>query len=109
MIDLVAAKEVLERACNEMCPELKVDGKLPEVVGHVVGMRPVREGGPRVENEFSTTRTGKRVLITHNYGHGGQGYMASWGSAMHAVELMESGYETLAKESRYAQHIFSRL
>ncbi|ORZ03301.1 hypothetical protein BCR43DRAFT_44110 [Syncephalastrum racemosum] len=108
-VDPVAAKEVLERACNEMCPELKLDGKLPKVVGHVVGMRPVRKGGPRLENEFAATHTGKRVLITHNYGHGGQGYMASWGSAIHAVDLMESGYLTLAQEGAYAQNVFSRL
>ncbi|KAH8556840.1 hypothetical protein BGW37DRAFT_474423 [Umbelopsis sp. PMI_123] len=62
-----------------------------DIVRQNVGLRPTREGGPRVENEFCTAPSGKTLLITHNYGHGGYGVQTSWGSATAAAKLVVSG------------------
>ena len=61
------------------------------MVRHAVGLRPVREGGTRVEAE--RTREGWCV---HSYGHGGGGYQGSYGCAMEVEGivrgiLMEDG------------------
>jgi D-amino-acid oxidase len=48
------------------------------VLGVRVGLRPVREGGPRVE------RAG---AIVHCYGHGGAGLTLSWGCAAEVARL----------------------
>ncbi len=47
----------------------------------VVGLRPFRVSGYRVEAE----KLGDKVLV-HNYGHGGAGVTLSWGTAHLAVE-----------------------
>ncbi len=52
------------------------------VIRTVVGLRPFRPSGFRVECE---DLGGGRVLV-HNYGHGGGGVSLSWGSAWLAVE-----------------------
>jgi D-amino-acid oxidase len=46
------------------------------VLGHRVGLRPVRDG---VRLEVQATRCGR--YIVHNYGHGGAGVTLSWGCA----------------------------
>jgi glycine/D-amino acid oxidase-like deaminating enzyme len=48
-----------------------------------VGFRPMRDAGPRVEKEYVGDKT-----IVHNYGHGGNGVILSWGTAAHAVSLL---------------------
>ncbi|WP_375201275.1 FAD-dependent oxidoreductase [Hyphococcus sp.] len=50
----------------------------------VVGLRPYRGSGFRLEHE----KFGRRDVI-HNYGHGGCGVTLSWGCAQLAVELAE--------------------
>jgi glycine/D-amino acid oxidase-like deaminating enzyme len=55
-----------------------------QVVRSVAGIRPFRQGGPRIEREPRTT--GK--IVVHNYGHGGAGFTLSWGSAALAAELL---------------------
>lgn len=54
-----------------------------DIIRHGVGLRPLRDGGPRIE----TDRVGG-VSIVHNYGHGGFGYQASFGCADAAVKLV---------------------
>jgi D-amino-acid oxidase len=49
-----------------------------EVLGARAGLRPIRDGGPRVE------RVGD---VIHCYGHGGSGLTLSWGCARSVVEL----------------------
>ncbi|KAI0106217.1 D-amino-acid oxidase [Nemania sp. FL0031] len=80
-VDMELTQRMLRRAVD-ICPEL-TDGKGPEslkVVGHVVGLRPAREGGIRVDKERIDG-----VWVVHNYGHGGYGYQSSYGCAK-AVE-----------------------
>ncbi|RUS28938.1 hypothetical protein BC938DRAFT_481249 [Jimgerdemannia flammicorona] len=65
-----------------------------------VGFRPARKGGVRVETEVLETRTGKQVLICHNYGHGCMGYQTSWGSSNRVVELIEQEWVQLENKAR---------
>src|SRR5687767_12819148 len=57
------------------------------VVRTVVGLRPFRRSGFRVEAE----PLGDKLLV-HNYGHGGCGVTLSWGTASLAIDrIVESG------------------
>jgi len=56
------------------------------VIRTVVGLRPYRRSGFRVEREAFGEKT-----IIHNYGHGGGGVSLSWGSANLAVEELAKG------------------
>lgn len=92
--DEALAKRIMER-CVKAFPEL-VGGKGTaadlDVIRHGVGLRPVREGGTRVEKE----RIGD-VWVVHNYGAGGAGYQNSYGAAMAAVKLVEEVVGEVAK------------
>ncbi|MEU4570615.1 FAD-dependent oxidoreductase [Micromonospora sp. NPDC023956] len=72
---------ILARAIA-LVPELAV----APVVGERVGLRPARQGGPRVEAEH---RAGG--LLVHAYGHAGAGMTLSWGSADEVCALVEAG------------------
>lgn len=81
----------------ELCPALTNNQKGIEhlsVIRHNVGLRPVREGGVRIEREMVGG-----VWVVHNYGHGGFGYQSSYGCAKVAVGLAEGvvGVEGRAK------------
>lgn len=73
--DPATAEAILVR-CTARIPELR-DAR---VIGHAVGLRPARHGGPRLEAE-----PGGRIV--HNYGHGGAGVTLSWGCADAAADL----------------------
>ncbi|WP_329409681.1 FAD-binding oxidoreductase [Streptomyces sp. NBC_00704] len=77
--DPAAAREIVRR-CAEVEPSLAG----ARVVGHRVGLRPVR---PEVRLE--TERRGDALLL-HNYGHGGAGLTLSWGCAAEAVDLLRA-------------------
>ena len=53
----------------------------------VVGLRPYREKGFRVEREHIGSKT-----VVHNYGHGGAGLTLSWGTAKLALDLGLQGH-----------------
>ncbi|HEV8135676.1 MAG TPA: FAD-dependent oxidoreductase [Pyrinomonadaceae bacterium] len=55
----------------------------------VVGLRPYRPEGFRVETE----KLGDKLLV-HHYGHGGAGITLSWGSAHLALELARDSRQT---------------
>jgi D-amino-acid oxidase len=63
-----------------------------DIIRHGVGLRPLREGGPRLEKDEV-----EGVKIVHNYGHGGFGYQASFGCANEVVSLVE---EVLQSKTR---------
>jgi len=74
------------KRCVALCPAL-TNGKGIEhlsVIRHAVGLRPMREGGPRVEKEKIDG-----VWVVHEYGHGGYGYQSSYGSAKVTVGLVQ--------------------
>lgn len=60
---------------------VKVDRN--RIIREVVGLRPYRDAGFRVEAE----RVGQKLLI-HNYGHGGAGITLSWGTASQALDIL---------------------
>ncbi|KAK6043746.1 hypothetical protein COOONC_18749 [Cooperia oncophora] len=60
--------------------------KKAKVMSHHVGLRPGRSD-VRLEAEIKTSN-GKKVLIVHNYGHGGSGVTLFWGCAMDVVKII---------------------
>jgi D-amino-acid oxidase len=67
-----ATRDAILARCRALVPELAA----APVVGERVGLRPIRDGGPRVEAERTEGGT-----IVHAYGHGGAGMTLSWGCA----------------------------
>lgn len=61
-------------------PRVQIDPS--RIVRTVVGLRPFRASGFRVETE----KVGSK-LVVHNYGHGGGGITLSWGTSQLAVDL----------------------
>ena len=66
------------RKCTKLIPALEG----AEVVGGWAGLRPVRYP---IRLEVEGRPTGPSIV--HNYGHGGHGFILSWGSALEASKL----------------------
>nr|POE66164.1 d-amino-acid oxidase [Quercus suber] len=83
-VDHLTTKLILER-CRPMVPELRtgVDGEF-EVISAQCGLRPGREGGPRMEREDVAGK-----LVVHAYGHAGAGYQNSIGSAKLTLKMVD--------------------
>lgn len=80
------AVRIMQR-CVDLNPALTAGSKRIEdlsVIRHGVGLRPMREGGPRIEREQI-----KGGWVIHAYGHGGYGYQSSYGTAMEVVRSVE--------------------
>jgi D-amino-acid oxidase len=75
-----AVADRILRDCAEVEPRLRNAA----VLGHRVGLRPVR---PQVRLEAARDRAGG-PLIVHNYGHGGAGVTLAWGCARAAAALV---------------------
>jgi D-amino-acid oxidase len=69
------------RRCTELVPEL-VGAR---IIGHRVGLRPVRE--PRIRLEIDPVGLPGGARLVHNYGHGGAGVSLAWGCADAVTEL----------------------
>ncbi|KAG8036462.1 hypothetical protein G9C98_003784 [Cotesia typhae] len=82
------AKSIRER-CEELLPSLSK----AKTLKHVVGLRPYREGGVRVEIEKISNGRGKAVIV-HNYGHGGYGVTTAPGTAQYAIELVQNYHKS---------------
>ncbi|KAK4944767.1 D-amino acid oxidase [Elasticomyces elasticus] len=94
-VDHELAHRIMQRAVKA-CPDLTGgSGKVEDldVIRHGVGLRPVREGGARVERERMSSG-----WVVHNYGHGGAGYQSSYGCAQGVVRLVKE--VTSAKVSK---------
>lgn len=63
-------------------PFAPVKSSMDRVIRSIVGLRPYRKTGFRLE----AVRQGRRTII-HNYGHGGGGVSLSWGCAELAAEM----------------------
>lgn len=95
-VDPELAARIMERAVKA-CPALtRGSGKVEDldVIRHGVGLRPVREGGARIEKELLNA---SNTWVVHNYGHGGAGYQCSYGCAQAAVKLVEEATAVNAK------------
>lgn len=109
--DVCATRRILERA-RGLCPELlRGSALLPspslhsqsevvvtenqkrkefEVLNVNIGLRPMRQGGARMEREM----LGSGRVVVHAYGHGGAGFQNSVGAAREVVGLVvrEEGF-----------------
>ncbi|KAJ3110512.1 hypothetical protein HDU96_006516 [Phlyctochytrium bullatum] len=106
--DMEIARGIMER-CIAVCPELVVNGKLPEIVEHSVGLRPTREGGVRLDAQYAKTASGREILLINNYGHGGFGYQSSWGCAANVVKIVRRAIGVSVDDkilARYLEDIF---
>lgn len=60
------------------------------VVREVVGFRPARKGGLRLERgDDLVIGNRKRIPVFHNIGHGGAGWQSSWDCAEEIVHLVK--------------------
>ncbi|THH21228.1 hypothetical protein EW146_g288 [Bondarzewia mesenterica] len=98
-VDIATAEGILSRA-KAFVPALAD----PEtrILSHNVGLRPAREGGPRVEAQIVELPTkgdlvpklvqgddeSAKVLVVHAYGFGPAGYQQSWGAAAEAMRSL---------------------
>lgn len=83
---------ILKRT-GELLPIL-LNGEV-EMLKAVVGFRPSREGGARIEQEkISSDR-----IVIHNYGAGGTGFQAGMGMARDAVDLAAESMMKLKSKS----------
>jgi hypothetical protein len=76
--------EVREKLLSEFrktFPAMLGEGEEYRVMADIVGRRPTRHGGPRIEGE-----TVDGGFIMHAYGLGGRGYELSWGVAEEVVK-----------------------
>ncbi|MCJ1354613.1 MAG: hypothetical protein MMC33_004602 [Icmadophila ericetorum] len=87
-VDDEMTKNLLE-AGKKLAPELLKENGEFEVVSVQVGLRPSREGGPRVELEVLPAGE----VVVHEYGHGGAGYQNSIGSANQVLRLLQAHFK----------------
>ena len=73
--------ERILRDCQTLVPELEKAVLVESRVG-------VRPGRPAVRLESDRLSDGR--LLIHNYGHGGQGFLLSWGCADEVVRLIQT-------------------
>jgi D-amino-acid oxidase len=81
-IDMEIAQDEIRRA-HKLAPE--VVSEAPDIAGYVVGIRPARKGGFRLEKE----QVAKNKYIIHAYGFNGGGYAFSYGAAYMVGTLVE--------------------
>ncbi|KAJ3494792.1 hypothetical protein NLG97_g3845 [Lecanicillium saksenae] len=80
---LAAGQELRQYASLSAANSKKVS-----VITDVVGRRPTREGGMRIDLEKQLV-AGRQVTVLHAYGAGGRGYEISWGVANEVALLAE--------------------
>lgn len=88
-VDIPTRELILQRAAR-VYPPLITNGLPPnaggfKVISDIVGRRPTRNGGPRIERETLGEKT-----IIHAYGLGEFGYKLSWGAAKEVLKLVKS-------------------
>lgn len=81
---LEVRKSLLEKFAATYPTILGKDGKFT-VIKDIVGRRPTRKGGMRLETQ--RTQGGKSII--HAYGLGGRGYELSWGVAEGVINLLK--------------------
>jgi glycine/D-amino acid oxidase-like deaminating enzyme len=88
--------QIDERLGGRLRVEPDLDALHPEVP-YLVGVRPHRLGGVRIERgEPITGSDGQSKQVVHNYGHGASGITLSWGTARLAARLVEQALASLS-------------
>lgn len=62
----------------------EIDLSPERVRGYVAGLRPFRQGSPRLEVQHIGKKT-----VAHNYGHGGSGITMAWGSCLELLDQLD--------------------
>ncbi|KAJ5463860.1 hypothetical protein N7475_006995 [Penicillium sp. IBT 31633x] len=83
-VDLEIARDEIARA-HRLAPGIVPEHPLADTVSHIIGIRPSRKGGFRLDSE----RKGSRVILSA-YGFGGGGYAFSYGVADALVKMVET-------------------
>ncbi|CAG8599563.1 1285_t:CDS:10, partial [Dentiscutata heterogama] len=88
--DAKVADAIITR-CLSTRPDLLPKGETElKIKRHGVCLRPVRKNGIRIETEWILSeKTGKKILLCHNYGHGGYGWQSSYGASMHVIQTLK--------------------
>jgi D-amino-acid oxidase len=81
----IAADPAVAREIQNRCAEIEPRLRDARVLGHRVGLRPVR---PTVRLEVEKIGSARCV---HNYGHGGVGVSLSWACAREAAAMLMAG------------------
>ncbi len=81
----LAADPAVAREIQNRCADVEPRLRDARVLGHRVGLRPVRPTVRLDVEEFG------RARCVHNYGHGGVGVTMSWGCAREATALLVAG------------------
>lgn len=89
--------QILENAAKAYPPILGPEGKF-NVIRDIVGRRPFRKGGLRLERE-PMERNLKGRFVVHAYGAGGSGYALSWGVAEEVVNLVQKSQSSISRAS----------
>lgn len=78
------ARDEIARA-HRLAPEIVPESPSEETLSYIVGIRPSRQGGFRLDSE----QVGQRTVVSA-YGFGGGGYAFSYGVAAAVVKMVES-------------------
>ncbi|KAL4903019.1 hypothetical protein BDW74DRAFT_55826 [Aspergillus multicolor] len=82
-VDMEIARDEIARA-HRLAPEIVPANPPEESISHIIGIRPSRDGGFRLDSET----IGERVVLSA-YGFGGGGYAFSYGIADALVKMVE--------------------
>lgn len=97
----VKVREELLKKFGETYPSIFKEGGKKEltVLRDIVGRRPTRKGGPRIEGEVLDGQGGGGFVM-HAYGLGGRGYELSWGVAEKVVEGVDKYFQGQEEEGK---------
>ena len=88
---------LLEKAA-EMHPDILNEQGEFDVIADIVGRRPTRTGGMRIEIEKQARAlcaAGKEAVVIHAYGAGGRGFEIGWGVAEEVSRLADTVLQAL--------------
>lgn len=83
-VDMEIARDEIARA-HRLAPEIVPEYPPEDVLDHIIGIRPSRKGGFRLESE----KVGNRIVLSA-YGFGGGGYAFSYGVADALAKMVET-------------------
>ncbi|KAH8729827.1 FAD dependent oxidoreductase [Ilyonectria robusta] len=96
---LEAAKRIIPESCNQPVGVESAELANIQVIADIVGRRPARDGGMRVETETRDSAVGSQHVV-HAYGAGGRGYELSWGIANEVQQLVREVLSPVTTRSK---------
>lgn len=82
-VDLDIARDEIARA-HRLAPEIVPEAPSEDALSHIIGIRPSRRGGFRLDSQQAGHRT-----VLSAYGFGGGGYAFSYGVADAVTKMVE--------------------